>query len=369
MGRRLGVSEDWLATGREREDEAAVLVDAEIAMRLDEREVAARLFAEGLEKAATKNDRARALAGLGQLAFREGRPREAIARLEEARAMWDDDLSMHPSSADTLGRAYAALDELEPAIEVFREALDGVEKREDSVEAVRFSVLMANAYIDTDNFAAAEKLLEHALDIAPDTRDPIFRARLYWSHSRLHALQNDPLRAARYARKALNLLELTEHTYYAALAHQLLAHIELDREHGEEALRLLEKGRELLADSGNPLERALFQLEEARALIQLSRHEEAGALAMEASGALADAHPVDAGRGYGLIAQVFEELGDLAKARELYELAVEKLHVSPSRYLLEVYSNLARVLEAEGRKDDALDVLKKAVAAQSEPSE
>ena len=89
---------------------------------------------------------------------------------------------------------------------------------------------------------------------------------------------------------------------------------------------------------------------------------------MEASGVLSDAHPVDAGRGYGLVAQVFEELGDLAKARELYELAVEKLHDSPSRYLLEVYSNLARVLEAEGRKDDALEVLKKAVAAQSEPS-
>ena len=42
----------------------------------------------------------------------------------------------------------------------------------------------------------------------------------------------------------------------------------------------------------------------------------------------------------------------------------------PSRYLLEVYSRLAQLLEAEGEKDEALEVLKKAVAvrAASRPS-
>src|SRR6266550_9580258 len=46
MGRRLGVSEDFLATGTERSDESAKLVDAEIALRLDERDLSRQLYSE-----------------------------------------------------------------------------------------------------------------------------------------------------------------------------------------------------------------------------------------------------------------------------------------------------------------------------------
>ena len=35
--------------------------------------------------------------------------------------------------------------------------------------------------------------------------------------------------------------------------------------------------------------------------------------------------------------------------------------MSPSRYVLEVYAKLADLLEAEGRKDEALETLKKAI--------
>jgi tetratricopeptide (TPR) repeat protein len=368
MGNRLGVSEDYLATGRERDEGAAVLVEAEIALRLDERETAAERYTHALEAATTRDERARALEGLGLLAYREGKPREAITRLDEAQSLQDGDLLDHPSAAETLGRAYADLDALDPATDIFRRCYEAAEAREDPVETVRFAVLLANACIDTDNFAEAEALLEKSLALAPDAKDPIFRARLYWSQSRLHTMQKDSSRAARYARKALNLLELTEHTYYAAQAHQLLAHIELDRERPEEALELLQKGLSLLGQSGNELDRALFRLEEARALMQLGRPEEAASVAMEATGILSDAHPEDAGRGYALIGDVYAELGDAEKALELYELAAEKLATAPSRYLVEVYDKLARVLENEGRKDEALSVLKKAVAVRTTAS-
>lgn len=368
MGKRLGVSEDYLATGTERDDGQAGLVEAEIALRLDERELAAQRYAAALEAATTREERAGALAGLGQLAFREGRPREAIARLEEARTLWQNDFADYPASAETLGRAYAALDELDPAFEIFRRSLGTAEERKDPLETVRFAVLLANAHIDRNDFAEAKQLLEQAVASAPDSSDPVFRARLYWSHSRLYSAQEDPVRAARYARKALNLLELTEHTYYAAQAHQLLAHIELDRNRPEVALELLRQGLDLLGDSGNVLDRALFKLEEARALIQLGSHEQAGGLAMEASGLLSDAMPEDAGRGYALVAEVFAELGDRAKARELYELAAQMLEGGPRRYVLEVYQKLAALLEADGQTDEALGVLKKAVAVQAQPA-
>ena len=61
----------------------APLIEAELALRLDEPEVAQKLYMEALERAATKDERAQALAGLGQIAFRAGKPREAIARFEE----------------------------------------------------------------------------------------------------------------------------------------------------------------------------------------------------------------------------------------------------------------------------------------------
>jgi tetratricopeptide (TPR) repeat protein len=368
MGNRLGVSEDYLATGKERHDEHARLIEAEIALRLDDRELAAKQYAAALEAAMTRDERAVALAGLGQLAFREGRPKDAIERLEEAHDTWGADFTDHPASAETLGRAYAALDELGPSIEIFKRSLAAAEERADPVETVRFAVLLANAHIDRNDFDQAEKLLERTVELAPDTNDPIFRARLYWSQSRLYSAQEDSHRAARYARKALDLLELTEHTYYAAQARQLLAHIELDRNRPQVALDLLEQGRELLGDSGNQLDRALFMLEEARALIQLDRHEEAGTLAMEATGLLSDAMPEDQGRGYALVADVFNELGDGAKARELYELAAELLEGGPRRYVLEVYQKLAALLEQEGNKDEALEALKKAVSVQAEPS-
>jgi tetratricopeptide (TPR) repeat protein len=365
MGRRLSVSEDYLATGTERGDEAAAVLEAELAMRLDELELAEELFGQALKRAATADDRGRALVGLGQLAFRRGDVREAIAGLEEARRVLGDrflDLSGGP---ETLGRAYAMVDHLDDAAELFERSLDAAEQRKDSVEAVRFAVLLANTNVDKGDFAAAEQLLERTMTLAPDARDPILRARVYWSQSRLHSMQNDSRTAARYARKALELLELTENTYYTARAHQLLAHIELDRNHPEQALELVRKGLAMLEHGGNDVERALFRLEEARALVQLGEHEEAASIAMECAGQLSDASPFEAGRGYAVIAEVFEGLGDRARARELYELAAKMHGPIPSRYLLDVYSRLAQLLEAEGQKDEALEVLKKAVAVRA----
>ena len=335
---------------------------------MDEPEAARKLYVEALERASTNDDRAQALAGLGQIAFRVGNPREAIARFEEARVLWQDGLTSHPGTADSLGRAYAMVDQVAPAIAIFKESLSAAEREGDPAETVRFAVLLANAYIDAEDFAPARELLERTIDRSPHSQDPIFRARVYWSHSRLHTAQGESVLAARYARKALNLLELTEHTYYTALAHQLLAHIEVDRNRPENALDLVAKGLALLGESGNALDHALFRLEEARALIQLGRAEEAAATAMKASGQLADGSPHDAGRGYMLIADVFQELGDHAKARELYELAAAVLEASPSRYLSEVYQKLAALFEADGQKDEALGVLKKAVAVQSQSS-
>jgi tetratricopeptide (TPR) repeat protein len=367
MGRRLGVSEDYLATGLEREPggEDRMLLDAEVSLRLGEIDAAEGLYEQVRDAAETIAVRSRALAGLGQIAFERGDPRAAVELLEDALRVAGVESADQPPVADTLGRAYAILGDHQPAVRIFRQALRRAEERNDAVETVRFGVLLANAYIDNNDFAAAEALLEQTVDSAPNATDPIFRARIYWSQSRLYAMREDPSAAARYARKALELLELTEHTQYAARAHHLLAHIELDRGHADEALALLERGLRLVEAGGNRFETSLFQLERARALVALGRHDEAVSLAEHSTALLEDVAPRDAGRGHLLVGEVYETLGDRVRARRFYETAVSLLEGGPNRYILETYGRLAALHEAEGRPDEALEVLKKAMAVQA----
>lgn len=367
MGRRLGVSEDFLATGLEREagGEDRTLLDAEVSLRFGDVDEAEGLYLQVQQSAQTSAIRARALAGLGQIAFDRGEPRQAIEQLEEALRVGHLEAASQPQLADTLGRAYSLVGDHAPAIRLFRDALRQAEERKDPVEAVRFGVLLANAYIDAGEFAEAEKLLEQTVEQAPHSTDLIFRARVYWSQSRLYALREDPTTAARYARKALELLELTEHTQYAARAHHLLAHVELDRGNAAEALELLDRGLPLVEASGNRVETALFQLEKARALVQLGRRDEAEALAKDSTGILSESSSNDAGRGLALTAEIYESLGDANRAQSFYEQAIEQLEADNDRYLVEVYGKLAALHEAGGRSDEALAVLKKAMAVQS----
>jgi tetratricopeptide (TPR) repeat protein len=370
LGRQLGVSEDYLATGSEIQgDRGALLVEAEVALRLNELEDAERLYSALLEEA-TPLLRAEALAGLGQVAFRTGEPRAAIPLFEEALSLFASRDSNYPDLADSLGRAYAMVGELESAIGIFERYRESAAQRNDVFQTIQFSVLLAHALIDSGNLGRAEELLGSALALGSGSESPSVRAQLYWSQSRLHAERGDPVTAARFARSALEILRLTEDTYRTARAHQLLAHLELDRGNAQEALDVLAEGWPLLEASGNGLERAQYRLEEARALARLGRSEEAAALAMQISGLIADAHPEDAARSYSVLAGVFDDLGDSGRARELYELAAELLEPrNPNRFLVEVYSRLADIAESEGRKEEAYELMKKAVGMQKAVAE
>lgn len=367
LGARLGVSADYLATGTDVVDETPAILDADLALRLNDLEHAEAAYTGVLREARSDSARIPALIGLGQVAFRKGEPGEAIERFEEALSLSGDNECEYPELADSLGRAYAMVGELESAIAVFQRCLDAAERRSDVVETIQFAVLLAYALIDSGNFGRAEELLGRALALGKGCENPSVRAHLFWSQSRLHAERNESDIAARYARRALEILRATEDTYRLARAHQLLAHIELDRGRAEEALRIIQEGWPLLEGTGNAVERAQYRLEEARALAKLGQREEAAALAMQISGLIANAHPEDAARSYSVLAGVFEDLGDSSRARELYELAADMLQDhNPSRYLAHVYTRLAELAEADGRKDEAFDYLKKAVGMQHE---
>jgi tetratricopeptide (TPR) repeat protein len=362
LGQRLEVSDEYLATGRVTVP-FSVLDDAEVALRLDESEEAARLFEIALKDAPGDAERSRALEGLGQLAFRGGNPELAVELFEKALSLAEDDVSERPTLAENLARSYASLGRLARAIEVLERCVAAY--AHDPVQYIRFAGFLGAALTDNGNFAEAERVLASALARGREVADPYTRARLYWSEARLHNEQGRSTAAARCAQRALEILRTTEDTYAIAHLLQGLAHIYLDLGRPRDALELLEEGRELLAAAGTPLEIAQYRIEEARALAALGDKEEAAALAIQVGNELQGTHPVDSGRSYSLLGEIFADLGERERARELLELAVEMLEQqAPTRYLVQTYKRLAALLKSEGDTAGALDLLERALGVQ-----
>lgn len=365
FARRLGVGEQYISHGlHEAVGPEANVVEARVAIRMSEFDVARELAGAVLGAARSDGDRARANALLGEIELHVGDAAQAIDALERARQLEPEIETRDPQFAEVLGRAYARAFEYESAAAVFVRNRDHAAEIGDALNEVRFSSLLANAYSDTANFAAAEEALARAIAVSTEVNDPFTRAKMLWAQSRLHALQNDPAAAGRYAERALDILDVSEHELHVGLAHQLLAHIELDRGHAERARDLLLTAEPAIVGSGRRFELASLRVEQARALAGVGEPESAASVAMEAAGLLNDLSAVDAGRGYTLIAEVYRSLGDDARALDLYERAIERLETVPSRYVVEAYSRLAELLEERGDKDAALEVLKRAMTVQ-----
>jgi tetratricopeptide (TPR) repeat protein len=366
LGRRLGVSEDFLATGAELgPDGSALLADAELALRLDDFEHARELYGRVLAEARNDTQRAGALEGLGRIDLQEGHVATAIEQLEQALVLSGGDPAALPSLAESLGRAYGMRGELAPAIAVFERCANRFEAENDVTNFVRFACLLGYALTDSGDFGQAERIVARALSAGREVSDPYTRARLYWSQSRLLFEQGKVSLSERYARGALETLRVTEDTYHLGLAHQALAFVYLESGRAEEALELLEEGWPLLAAAATPVELAEYRIEEARALAALGEKERAASIAMQVTATLSDTSALDAGRAYVLLAGIFADLNEPERARELYELGIERLEQwGPSRYLVDGYRQLAQLLESEGHADEALELLKRALGVQ-----
>jgi tetratricopeptide (TPR) repeat protein len=220
--------------------------------------------------------------------------------------------------------------------------------------------------MDIGNLAGAEQVLADVLRKVEGLDDSLSRARALWAQSRLRTMENDAEGAIVYAERALEILEVSDQDYYAALAHQLLAHIELDRGNGERAAALLEQAAPMIARSGRPFEAASFRIEQARALLAAGRRDEAASVALAASAAMTELSSVDAGRSYAIVADVFLELEEEERALELLELAIEHLAATPNRYLVDAYRKLGELLERRGDHVAALEIYKRGMQVQVE---
>lgn len=365
FARRLGVSEGYLANGQEDTVPRSLFAEARVAMRVGDTESARNLIDAGLARASSDHERGTATALYGELALQNSDAARAVEDLERAQRLYPALATEDPEFVETLGRAYARTNDYESAIATFLKAYERAKEADDSIRVVRFGTLLANAYSDSGNFAAAEAVLGETIAAAASAAEPLGRARIYWTQSRMHALRHDTENAARYAQRALEVLRFSDDAFYLGRAHQLLAHIEIDRGNSDRALQLLDQAQPYIQASGRPYESASVQLERARALMKVGKKKQAASLAMSTAAVLEGASPLDAGRGYAIIAEVFEDLGDRERAMELYELAIERLEGVPTRYLVEAYSKLAELLERSGEPGRALSLLRRAMKIQS----
>jgi tetratricopeptide (TPR) repeat protein len=159
---------------------------------------------------------------------------------------------------------------------------------------------------------------------------------------------------------ALAAIELTENVSFAARAHQLSAQVELERGNAEEALDLIDRGQALALRAGGADADGSFEIVRAQALARIGREEEAIAAAMALAGA-SESRPDLAGRAFAVAADAYAQTGDRARALELYELSGELMAERDHTFTRDLYSKMAELLEAEGRKDEALVLLKRAM--------
>ena len=363
---RLEVTGQWLATGVD----AAVLepielLEAEVALRLGEIDEAERLFLAHID--ADGSTRAAALAGLGQISFRAGRFDETIERLGQAHALRGKRALADPAAVDTLGRAYAAAGSPELSIVLFDSALTEARSAGAPMEELRFAVLLANALIDSGAIKRAEQALTDVIRITDQIADPVAAARLFWTQCRLHTARHEPQLASRYARRALDILERTEHDTYVGMAYHLLAIAEIDAGNDESALELLERGRSLFGVDLTPKDEAKFSIEEARALVSLGRNGDAARVAARALGVIDAISPGDRGRAYLALGDVFVAADDRERAEMLYGQGLDLLSEHGKNHALEAGSRLAALLEERGDAAGALAVLKRAAAITSAP--
>jgi tetratricopeptide (TPR) repeat protein len=364
FAKRLGVTPEYLATGGSGGDLSAELLEAEVALRLGEEQRAVELYEAARDAADSPAAVARAQLGLGRLALRRGDIPHGIALLEDALDSGELAVGDAATAANALGRTYAAQSRFDEAFALFERFLGEARAREDQFEEVRFALLLANAYIDHGDYARAHATLGEVLDLARKAADPMFRASLYWSQSRVHLARGEPDSAADYAQLAIATLRASEQTLAAAGALLLLAFIENDRGNPEAALELVDEGEPIVSAAGEATEAAMFAVERARALSALGEGEEAVALLLGIVPRLNAAAPKDAVRAYSAAADIFRKQGDTARALELYELAVERSPV-PSRHVAAALKAMAEIYEEQGDAQKALELLKQALAART----
>lgn len=372
LAQRLGVSVDYLETGRDlgaAEDRELRLRDAELQLRLSEDPTAAEGLLVGLaDEAVAAGDAAvlhRARAALGLAAERRGDHRAAIAHLEEALAGAGMSVLDSWDAYRTLGRAYAAAGRPADAVQLFEQCLDELARvaPDDDVAYVRVATFLSYALSDAGELERARESVAAALRRATGTADHLTRVRLYWSYARIALNEEKPRVALEHLRRAVALLEATEDTRELGRAHLFWAEILTFDDRPSDAETHLTLAERLLGSQPDREDLSLLRTEQARAAAEGGRSDDAVRLAGEALELIGDGDRTERATALWALGRARLDLGETDKGFAVLTDAMstfaaqEEWHEAAS-----VARVLGQALRREGRESEALDVLERAVA-------
>ncbi len=370
LARKLGVSADFLETGKEvRADEERELrlSEAELKLRLERDPSAAeddfRTLLQEATEAADNEAVLRARLGLGEAAARRGDYEEAIRQLETP--LQEAELSplSHADVYATLARSYSALGRADRAVELLERCLDEVRKRapEDLAAEVRYASYLSYALADLRDLAAARQVVQDVLARAEGAADPYSKIRLYWSLARLSLMEGKPRLALRQIHGAIGLLEATEDTRQLARAHLFCGETLLDEGDAEAAVPHLVQAEKALGDAGDAADLGWLWSEQARQRTLAGHHSEAADLARRALEILKDSDPLKLARAHAALAQAHAAAGSADDAHAEYERAVD-LFARESLWQEAASTSRAwaQALRVAGRDQDAFEVLDRA---------
>ncbi|HEY8629299.1 MAG TPA: helix-turn-helix transcriptional regulator, partial [Gaiellaceae bacterium] len=342
LAERLGVSVDYLETGRDIRDvdeRELRLSDAELAIRLDgDTAEAERTLAKIVEEARRAGDHAsasRALIAFGFAAARRGNHLAAVERLEAARDEQRVSPHMRPDLYETLGQSYAALGAAaDRAVPLFEQCLEDVQAvaPENTTAHIRFSTLLSYALADAGEHERAASVVRDALERAESSgASPHDRVRLFWALARAANTDGRHLEALTHIRRAIALLEATDDTLQLARGYLLAAGIEA-REHQLKPTRThLERAEELLGTNGEPRDVAMLRIGQSW-LASLERDgATAVARAREALEVLGDSLGSEQGTAVWMLARGLALEGDETGALDAFRRAVDLLVVHGRR--------------------------------------
>ena len=363
LARKLGVSVEFLETGRDLRDvdeRELRLADAELQLRLADdtgdiepklQEILAEAEAAGDNVAAT-----RARVALGFAAAARGAHLDAVERLEAT--LDDATISPHtrPDIYAALGQSYSALGAPERAVTLFERCLDAVvEKTPENLTArIWFASLLSYALSDAGDYDRARDVVRDALAQADDTADPYTRVRLYWSLARLAGMEGRAAEALDNIRRAIALLKATDDTLRLARAYLLSAGIEAMEREADPAEAHLERARQLLGSHAEPADLGMLWIGESRVAALRGDAEAALGRARAALDVLGDFHGAEQGAAVWALADGLALAGEVDGAHGAYARAVDLLAVHGRRHdAAEACDRWAKMLEQEGRSNEA----------------
>ncbi|HEX8600838.1 MAG TPA: helix-turn-helix transcriptional regulator [Chloroflexia bacterium] len=190
----------------------------------------------------------------GMACLRSGRLSEAQSHIEAAIARIGPDFDTEARVYNLLGVAHYLQGHLREAVEQHRRGLRAAEDGMLKDLTLRLSIYrnLANAYWGLNDFVASIRFYKESLRVLQDLNDIERQAGVYWGMMMAYRALGDRSQAKLCGLKALEIYEASGDTSSTAYVCQNLAEMNIDDRQYEDAQRMLERAKELLA-SGDEL--------------------------------------------------------------------------------------------------------------------